>query len=57
MNVDAMGEYCRTLILTMFVIDDNIVINNRAADYDCWIEDDRLIIYWHVDIDTYYDMP
>ena len=45
MNVDAMGEYCRTLILTMFVIDDNIVISNRATDYDQWIEDDGLIIY------------
>ena len=30
MNVDAMGEYCRTLIVIMFFIDDNIVISNRA---------------------------
>ena len=33
MNVDAMGEYCKTLILTMFVIDDNIVISNSVGDY------------------------
>ena len=45
MNVDAMGEYCRTLIVTVFVIDDNIVISNRVENYDHCIEDDRLIIY------------
>ena len=45
MNANAMGEYCRTLIVTMFVIDNNIVISNRVADYDQWIEDNGLIIY------------
>ena len=45
MNADAIGEYCRTLIVIVFVIDDNIVISNRAADYDCCIEDKGLIIY------------
>ena len=33
-NADAMGEYCRALIMTMFFINDNIVISNRVADYD-----------------------
>ena len=45
MNADAMGEYCRTLIVTVFVIDDNIVISNKVADYDHCIEENRLIIY------------
>ena len=45
MNADAMGEYCKTLIVTMFVIDDNIVISNRVADYDHCVEDNGLIIY------------
>ena len=32
MNAHAMGEYCRTLILTVFSIDDNIVIRNIVVD-------------------------
>ena len=56
MNVDAMGEYSRTLILTVFVIDDNIVTCNKVADCDCLIEDDRLIILWLIVRDIYYDM-
>ena len=56
MNVDAMGKYCRTLILIVFVIDDNIVIINRAACCDHWNKDDRLIIHWCPDTETYYDM-
>ena len=43
MNADVMGEYCRTL--TMFVIDDNIVISNRVANSDHYIKDNRLFIY------------
>ena len=34
MNVDAMGEYCRTLIVIVFVIDNNIVFSNRVANCD-----------------------
>ena len=34
MNANAMGQYYRSLTLTVFVIDDNIVISNRVADYD-----------------------
>ena len=45
MNIYAMGEYCKTLIVTMFVIYDNIVISNKEADYDHCIKDNRLIIY------------
>ena len=45
MNADAMREYCRTLVLTVFVIDDNIEISNSATYYDQWIKGDRLIVY------------
>ena len=45
MNGDAMEEYSRTLIVTMFFIDDNIVIRNRVVYYDHCIEDNGLIIY------------
>ena len=41
MNANAMGEYVSILILTVFVIDDNIVTCNRAADCDYLIESDR----------------
>ena len=34
MNIDVMGEYCRNLIMIVFVIDDNIVISNKAIDCD-----------------------
>ena len=45
MNVDAMGEYSRTSMVTVFFIDDNIVIRKRPVDCDHCIEDDGLIMY------------
>ena len=65
MNVDAiiMGEYCRTLIWCIhdcvchwWQNKSKFVKFYRVADCDLCIDDNRLIIYWCVVVDVYYNM-
>ena len=56
MNVDAMGEHCRTL----FVIDGNIAIRlyktNKEANKDLYIKDIAFHIYLCIVTNIYYNM-
>ena len=65
MNVDdiSMGEYCRamTCCIHNYVCHwcqhrNKIVKTNRIGDCDLCIKDNRLIIYWCIVVDMYYNM-